>query len=109
MKLVWVVLTFDKIKNCDHHNLTAKHVILGAEGLLDVDGIKIFDKDNQAAKAAKHYFIVLWPGHLYDPINIRRPIFVYIMNWYIFVYITNWYIFVYITNYIYSNDCSPFH
>ena len=39
---------FDRIKNFDHHDLTAKHCYFGCSRSPDVDGIKIFDKDDQA-------------------------------------------------------------
>ena len=41
-------------------------VISGAHGLLNVDGIKIFDKDDQAAKHCSFCLNVWQPGHLYQ-------------------------------------------
>ena len=36
---------------------------IGCSGSPDVDGIKIFDEDDHAAK---HFLNVLWPGILYQ-------------------------------------------
>ena len=38
------------LKNFDHHDLTAKHCYFGCSRSPGVDGIKIFDKGDQAAK-----------------------------------------------------------
>ena len=51
-------------------------VISGVEGLLVVDGIKIFDKDDQAAKHCS--FILMFCDLVifiknFDPINSRSP------------------------------------
>ena len=50
------------IKNFDHHDPTAKIVILGAQGLLMLMGSK-FD---HAAKHCYFYLNVLQPSHLYQ-------------------------------------------
>ena len=66
MELKWVAKAsaFDRTKNIDHHDLTAKHYF-GRSRSPDVDGIKIFDD-----QAAKHYIKiknnVLRPGHLHQ-------------------------------------------
>ena len=65
---------FDRLERFGHDELTAKHYFRCSRPP-DVDGIKIFDKHDQAAKHC-FYRNVLRPGHLYqnfDPINIRRP------------------------------------
>ena len=41
---------FDRTKNFDHHDLTAKHCYFGCSRSPDVDETKIFDKDDQATK-----------------------------------------------------------
>ena len=51
------------IKNFYHHDLTGKHYYFGCSRSPDVDGIKIFDKDDQAAK---HWSFILQPGHFYQ-------------------------------------------
>ena len=56
-------LAFDKIKKFDYHNLTAKYCYFRCSRSPDVDGIKIFDKDDQAAF---FYLNVLQPSHLYQ-------------------------------------------
>ena len=62
--------------NFDHHNLIAKHCYFKCSRSPDVDGIKIFDKDDQAVK---HYSFILMFCNLvifiknFDSINIRRP------------------------------------
>ena len=56
---------FDRIK-FDHHDLTTKHCYFGCSRSPDVDGIKIFDKDNQAANIKIK--TILWPGYLYQKI-----------------------------------------
>ena len=68
---------FDRIKSFDHHDLTAKLVALlfGCSRSPDVDEIKIFDKDDQAAKHC--FFILMFCGLVmfiknFDLINIRR-------------------------------------
>ena len=56
-----------------HNDLNANHCYFGCSRL---DGIKIFDKDNQVAKVCSFHLNVLWPGHFYQklkPINTRRP------------------------------------
>ena len=40
----------DRFENFDHDELTAKHRYFRCSRTPDVDGIKIFDKDDQAAK-----------------------------------------------------------
>ena len=54
---------FDRLESFGHDELTAKHHYFRCSRPPDVDGIKIFDKDDQAAK---HYDKVLQPGHLYQ-------------------------------------------
>ena len=56
---------FDRLESFGHDELTAKHCYFRCSRPSDVDGIKIFDKDDQAAK---HYDKnnVLQPGHLYQ-------------------------------------------
>ena len=56
---------FDRLESFGHDELTAKHCYFRCSRPPDVDGIKIFDKDVQAAK---HYDknSVLRPGHLYQ-------------------------------------------
>ena len=64
---------FDRFEGFGRDELTAKHCCFRCSRPHDVDGIKIFDKDDQAAAYMNS---VLWPGHLYqnsNPINIRRP------------------------------------
>ena len=41
---------FDRFESFGHNELTAKHCYFRCSRPPDVDGIKIFDKDNQAAK-----------------------------------------------------------
>ena len=41
---------FDKLESFGHDELTAKHCYFRCSRPPDVDGIKIFDKDDQAAK-----------------------------------------------------------
>ena len=43
---------FDRLESFGHDELTAKHCYFKCSRPPDVDGIKIFDKDDQAAK---HY------------------------------------------------------
>ena len=67
---------FDRLESFGHDELTAKHCYFRCSRPPDIDGIKIFDKDDQAVKhydknsdqAAKHYNknSVLRPGHLYQ-------------------------------------------
>ena len=47
------------------YELTAKHYYFRCSRPPDVDGIKIFEKDDQVAKQC-FYFNVLRPGHLYQ-------------------------------------------
>ena len=47
---------FDRFESFGHDKLTAKHCYFRCSRPPDVDGIKIFDKDDQ----------VLRPGHLYQ-------------------------------------------
>ena len=56
---------FDRLESFVHDELTAKHCYFRCSRPPEVDGIKIFDKDDQAAK---HYDenSVLQPGHLYQ-------------------------------------------
>ena len=41
---------FDRFESFDHDELTAKHCYFRSSRSPDVDGIKIFGKDDQAAK-----------------------------------------------------------
>ena len=56
---------FNRLESFGHDELTAKHCYFRCSRPPDVDGIKFFDKDDQATK---HYFYhnVLRPGHLYQ-------------------------------------------
>ena len=56
---------FDRLESFGHDELTAKHCHFRCSRPPDVDVIKIFDKDDQAAK---HYDkkSILWPGYLYQ-------------------------------------------
>ena len=58
-------LSFDRFESFGHDELTAKHCHFRYSRPPDVNGIKIFDKDDQAAKHC-FYCNVLWPGHLYQ-------------------------------------------
>ena len=57
---------FDRFESIGHDSLTAKYCYFRCSRPLDVDGINIFDKDDQAAKHCSFYLNVLWPGHLYQ-------------------------------------------
>ena len=46
-----------------HNDLNANHCYFESSRL---DGIKIFDKDNQVTKVCSFYLNVLRPGHLYQ-------------------------------------------
>ena len=66
---------FDKFESFGHDELTAKHCYFRCSRPSDVDGIKIFDKDDQATK---HYDkrivfcgLVIFLKN-FDPINIWR-------------------------------------
>ena len=66
---------FDRFESFGHDELTAKHCYFRCSRPPDVDGIKIFDEDDQAAKLC---FILMFCGLVifiknFDPINIRRP------------------------------------
>ena len=50
---------FDRLESFGHDELTTKHCYFRCSRSPDVDGIKIFDKDDQAAK---HYDTVLHYG-----------------------------------------------
>ena len=66
---------FDRLESFGHDELTAKHCYFRCSRPPDVDGIKIFDKDDRQQNTV-FYLDVLQPGHLYqnfDPSNIRRP------------------------------------
>ena len=67
MKSKWVARAsaFDTFKNFDHNDLTAKHCYYRRSRPSDVDGIKTFYKDDQAAVHCSFYLSVLQPGHLY--------------------------------------------
>ena len=54
--------SFDTLESFGHDELTVKHCYFRCSSPPDVDGIKIFDKDDQAAK----HYSVLRPGHLYQ-------------------------------------------
>ena len=57
--------TFDRLESFGHDELTAKHCYFRCSRPPDVDGIKIYDKDDQAAKHLDKNS-VLQPGHLYQ-------------------------------------------
>ena len=57
---------FDRFESFGHDELIAKHCYLKA--FLDVDGIRIFDKDDQAAK----HLNVLQPGCVFPRTHITR-------------------------------------
>ena len=60
---------FDRLESFGHDELTEKHCYFRCSRPPDVDGIKIFDKDDQAAKHYdKNSSSVLQPGHLYQKI-----------------------------------------
>ena len=54
---------FDRFESLGHDDLTAKHCYFKCSRTSDVDGIKIFDKDDQATNIENN---VLQPGHLYQ-------------------------------------------
>ena len=56
---------FDRLESFGHDELTAKHCYFRCSKPPDVDRIKIFDKDDQAANI-KIKNSVLRPGHLYQ-------------------------------------------
>ena len=56
---------FDRLESLDHDESTARHCYFRCARPPDVDGIKIFDKDDQATKQYI-YLNVLRPGHLYQ-------------------------------------------
>ena len=57
---------FDRLESCGHDDLTAKHCYFRCSRPSDIDGIKIFDNDDQAAKHSSLYLNVLWPSNLYQ-------------------------------------------
>ena len=57
---------FDRLESFGHDELTAKHCYFRCSRPPDVDGIKIFDKDDQAPQNIMIKNSVLWPGHLYQ-------------------------------------------
>ena len=66
---------FDRLESFGHDELTAKHCYFRCSRPPDVDGIKTFDKDDQATKFlikmtrlqnTVFYLNVLRPGHLYQ-------------------------------------------
>ena len=64
--------SFDRFASFGHNKFTC---CFKCSRPPDVDGINIFDKDDQAVKHCSFYLHVLWPGHLYqtfDSINIMR-------------------------------------
>ena len=56
---------FDRLESFGHDEFTAKHCYFRCSRPPDVDGIKFFDKDDQA-KTLFFYRNVLLPGHLYQ-------------------------------------------
>ena len=54
--------TFDRCKSFDHDDLTTKHCYFRCSRPPEVDGIKILDKDDQAAK--HRHLNVLQPVYL---------------------------------------------
>ena len=56
---------FDRLESFGHDELIAKHCHFRCSRPPDVDGIKIFDKDDQAAK---HYIMT----KTFKPIKTRR-------------------------------------
>ena len=56
---------FNRLESFGHNELTVKHCYFSCSRPPDVDGIKIFDLDDQAAKH-KIIYSVLRPGHLYQ-------------------------------------------
>ena len=67
---------FDRFESFGHDELTAKYYYFRCSRPPDVDGIKIFDKDDQAANTV--FFILMFCSLVifiknFDPINIRRP------------------------------------
>ena len=67
---------FDRFESLGHDELTAKHYYFRCSRPSDVDRIKLFDKDDQAAKHSS--FILMFCGLVifiknFHPINIRRP------------------------------------
>ena len=56
---------FDRLESFDHDELTVKYCYFRCSKPPDVDGIKIFDKDDQAANTV-FYLNILRPGHLYQ-------------------------------------------
>ena len=66
---------FDRLESFGHDELILKHCYFRCSRPPDVDGIKIFDKDDQAAKHKdKTVFcsLIIFIKN-FDPINIRRP------------------------------------
>ena len=59
--------SFDRFESFGHDKLTAKYCHFRCSRPPDVDGIKIFNKYDQATKHC-FYLNVLWPGHLYQKI-----------------------------------------
>ena len=56
---------FDRLESFGHDKLTAKRCYFRCSRPPDVDGITIFDKDDQATNSV-FYLNVLWPGYLYQ-------------------------------------------
>ena len=68
---------FNRLEGFGHDELTAKHCYFRCSRPRDVDGIKIFDKDDQATKQC--FFIVMFCGLVifiknFDPINFREAL-----------------------------------
>ena len=68
--------SFDKFESFGHNEFTAKHCHFRYSRPPDVDGIKIFNKDDQATR--RYFYILMFCGlpifiRNFDPINIRRP------------------------------------
>ena len=57
---------FDRFESFGRNVLTVKHCYFRCARFPDIDGIKIFDEDDQVAKRCSFYLIVLQPGHLYQ-------------------------------------------
>ena len=55
---------FDRLESFGHDELTAKHCYFRCSRPPDVDGIKIFDEDDQGCKTLFFYLNVLLHGHL---------------------------------------------
>ena len=66
---------FDRFESFGHDELTAKHCYFRCSRPPDVDGIKFFDKDDQATIHYDKRTVFCSPVIFiknFDPINIRR-------------------------------------